>query len=378
MKELVKFELKKIFSNKLIYIVASVIAAFILTSSIFEYKEIKDIYDGREGVEDLVEKYREMNLTKEEYIRLFNKVNNKYNEGENLTKNEEFILTYLKEYYRINDEAQVGIDYTYYNVDSLTDKLKELKVNNLENTYEYKDLELAKNMLSELEDPKSEYMGSWRNVLDLNVAATMKVILIVIGLSTIFTREYSSKVAYINLSSKNGKTMLNRAKIIAAFIYLTVVFIFVTIIYQISAFPLGMPNGDLALNTFMNEAIYNITVNEYYILSLVVSYLGTLIFGMITILLSLLTRNVLVSFGLPLAIFLFSGTIKLPEVIMNYTSKLNFAQLIRAKEVFNTYITFNVFGKPVLYPYLIIGLSVIALIIFLIIYKIYSKKQVIL
>lgn len=161
------------------------------------------------------------------------KANRKKNEGKKLTKEGDFIVNYLGNYYNIHKDPEVGIDNTYYNVEELNDKLNELKSEGLAESYKYKNLALAKRMLEKIDRPKNKFMGSWDNVLDINVAATMKLILIVLGLglASIFTREYSSKVAYINFNIF-GKPVLYPYMIIALGV---ISIIIMGIIYKIYA-----------------------------------------------------------------------------------------------------------------------------------------------
>lgn len=254
--------------------------------------------------------------------------------------------------------------------------LKELENSNKDNTFEYSNLIKEKEMLLELDKQESMYLGNWNNVFDLNVAATMKISLLVLGLASIFSNEYTTRVAYLNLSTKKGKTRLNKAKIISALIYASIVFGFVSILYHISGFPLGLPNGDKPIS-FITNSIYDITINEYYISTLALSYLGMIGFTFIIVLLSLLSKNILVSFGLPLVIYFLPDILRLPEVIMNYTYNINFTRLLKGKVILNEYITFDLFGNVVLYTHLIAFVGVISIIAMLVIYNKFSKKQTI-
>ena len=370
MIELIKFELKKIFSNKLIYIAAIGVALSVLIYPVSRYSEIKEVFTGREEVEALAEKYMSDEYTVEEIDAICQNAENKIHNKEELNKEEEFLLYYSRNFIKVNKDIQSE------SLKDIESRLEELKNNNKEDTFEYSNLLKEKEMLSNLEKQESFYLGDWDMVLDLNVAATMKLILLVLGLASIFTSEYTSRVAYLNLSTKEGKTKLNTVKIISALIYGTLVFIFVSLIYHIGGFALGLPNGDKSAS-YIFSSLYNMTINEYYIGTLALSYLGTITFSLLIVLLSLLTKNILASFGLPIAIYFLPDMLRLPETIMKYVYNINLTQLLKGKNILGEYITFNLFGKVVLYPYLIIIVGIISLITMLIIYNKFSKTQTI-
>lgn len=49
-------------------------------------------------------------------------------------------------------------------------------------------------MIEELPKEKSLFLGNWMNALDFNVQGTMKILLLIIGLAGIFTKEYSNYI----------------------------------------------------------------------------------------------------------------------------------------------------------------------------------------
>ena len=370
MIELIKFELKKIFSNKLIYIAAIGIALFVLSYPVSRYSGIKSVFDGREEVQELAEKYISDEYTADDIKDIRQNAIDKVNNKEKLNKDEEFLIYYSGSFIKVNKDIQKD------RLTEIENKLGKLKNDNEESAFEYDSLIKEKEMLSNLKRQESLYLGDWNMVFDFNVAATMKLIFLVLGLASIFSGEYASRVSYLNLSTKEGKTKLNTAKIISALIYGTVVFIFVTLIYHIGGFALGLPNGDKSAS-YIFSSIYNMSINEYYIGTLALSYLGTIAFSILIVLLSVFTKNILISFGLPLAIYFLPDMLKLPGSIMNFIYKINFTQLLKGKNIFGEYITFDLFGDILVYPYLIIVVAIIALFVMLIIYNKFSKKQTI-
>lgn len=368
MIELIKFELKKIFSNKLIYIAAIGIVIFVLGYPISRYIQVKEVFNGRTEIESLAEKIISNEYTVDDIKHIREMAVDKLNNKEELTKEEQFMLYYSGSYIKVNKDINA------HGLKDIEEKLEKLKNSNMEDTVDYESLLEKKEMLTNLPKQESLYLGDWNMVFDFNVSGTMKLILLVLGLAGIFSSEYTSRVSYLNLSSKRGKTKLNTAKIISALIYGTIVFIFVSTIYHISGFVLGLPNGDKSA-TYIFSSLYNMTINEFYVGTLALSYIGTIAFSVLIVLLSLLTKNILVSFGLPLVIYFLPDKLMFPSEIMKYIYYINFTQLMKGKNILGEFITFDFLGNIVPYPYVITIVSVIAIAIMLIIYRQFSKKQ---
>lgn len=139
-----------------------------------------------------------------------------------------------------------------------------------------------------------------------------------------------------------------------------------------SSFYLGFPNGDKPINYIINS-IYNISINQYYLYTLAFSYLGTLIFTMFIVLLSIITKNVIVEFGLPILLYFIPSMFKLPDFIRC----INFSELFSGKTILINFDALNIFGNVVLYPYVITFTGAIALIIMLLLYRKLGKTQTI-
>lgn len=75
-------------------------------------------------------------------------------------------------------------------VQSIDDGLDRLDCNNEVETFEYNRLLKQKEIIEELPEKENVYIGDWFNVLEFNANATMKIILLTIGLTGIFSKEY--------------------------------------------------------------------------------------------------------------------------------------------------------------------------------------------
>lgn len=376
MIELVKFELKKIFSNKLIYIVMAVFAALMVYYLCDDYRQIQESFGSEQELVCIAEKYKNSSYSPKELAKMRTAAETKDIKGEKLSKDEEFLLNYDGLINITDGKKKTEIDGSIYTYEDIEKHIAELKSSGKENTYQYNNFVKAKNMLLKLDNPHNMYKGNWDNLFD-GVTGTIKIILLVLGAASIYSREYKTRVAYLNLSTKKGRSTLNAAKIIAAIIYTVIVWAYVTIMYRIRTLAPGLANGSAAMNSFSGESIFNISINQYYVLSLCMSLLGMICFALLIVLLSLLTKNILISFGLPLGLYVLPEAISLPESIMHFVSNINFTELLRGSKIFRKYVTFNVFGNTVLYPYMIITFAAISLIIMVVICHIFNKKQVI-
>ena len=114
------------------------------------------------------------------------------------------------------------------------------------------------------------------------------------------------------------------------------------------------------LNTNMStvRTPYGMTIIQFYFLSLGMSLLGIVVLALFIALVSLLTKNSMVTLILGLGLYFFPNSIfgiVLPKIV----SQLSIYELIRVKDILLYYNSFNIFGKPVLYPTVIIIVAVI-------------------
>ena len=372
MWELIKFELKKIFSNKLIYVVAFVLA-LIFTGVISRNLEIKNEFGGVDKFESIANKYVSDKYSYEDFNELINKAREKEQKDENLNKDEKFLAHYANTIYKSNEDKKIVVNGDSYDYGSVVNLLDDMKSKDKEDSYEYKTLKKAKDIYDDsLKNDKSVYLGLWDNQLDFNVFATLKVVLLVVGLSRIFTKEYSSKVSYLNLSSKKGRTSLNTAKLIAASIYGVITFAYVTAISLLRSFPLGVHNGDAPLRAINSTIVSNLSIKEYYFSCLAVSLFGTILISLLIIIISLLFKNTLLSLGLPLALMVMSGMIQYQEYIGKYTTNFSIFHIIKGRPLFDSYLTYDIFNNVVNYISIEIMVGIVSLIIFMVVYRKFS------
>ncbi len=380
MKELIKYEILKIFERKLIYIVAVAIAFFALAFHIASYFSVNAKFGGMEEVKSTISQYEgeiteasQMQVKKEKEI-----IGDKLANKEKLTTREEIIYNYLREYYVNEDKYTIGEE--IYTLKDLQERLVALETINNTDSYEYKNLKKAEGMISKLQTPTYHYKHGWINMADFNVAGTMLCVLLVLGLATIFSEDHQSNVAPIILSTVNGRSKLNTAKIIAAVIFALITFLYISILYAIPGLIYGLEGGELPLNFYrdFNSTPFDITMVQFYFTALGIRFIGVLTLSLIIVLISLLVKNNMLALFLSLGIYFIPSMImgfNLPDAVYKIISGLDISAVIRVKGMFQSHNTYNVFGNPVLYPTLMIALTLILIPILIWAITHFGRKQ---
>ncbi|MDD6771708.1 hypothetical protein [Inconstantimicrobium porci] len=273
MIDLIKFELKKIFSNKLIYIVMAALCVTILINLYQDNNKINEYFGSKDTFLSVVEKYKNSAYSPAQIQELLESAQEKRLNEDKLSRDEKFVIDYITTVSTTGGIRKVNIEGVPYTYDQVKNHINELKKSNKENTFEYNDFVKAYSMMAKLNKPHNLYIGDW-NKLFGNAAAVMKIVLLVLGLASIYSKEYTTRVSYLNLSTKKGRTSLNTAKIIAALLYTIIIFAFVTVINRISTMILGLLNGGAAMNSFGEYNIFNMSVNQYYGYTLALSLLN--------------------------------------------------------------------------------------------------------
>ncbi len=354
MRELVKFELSKIFQKKIIYIIALLISVFTIIGSVEDFNDVKSSFGSVEGLKKELKNYEgEIDLQKQlEIKKEIALIKDKVYNQEKLTEDEEKLnnLSWrLSSYYRTNLDPEYLINGKKYTLSEMGMQLNK----GHEDSYEYRNLEKAYKSISKVGKPKFAYLGGWGQITDFRVAATMMVILVVLGISTIFSDEHKTNVIPVILSTPNGRKKLTVAKIISALIYATCIFVFNSVLYFISGLPFGLDGFNSMISTLEGQAPYSVTIIQFYFIALGMSLLGVIVLSLFTSLVSLLTKNSMVTLIVGLGLYFFQNLVfglSLPQVLR----QISVYELIRVKDVLLFYNSFNIFGKPVLYPTVII------------------------
>ncbi|MFS0861953.1 hypothetical protein [Fredinandcohnia sp. 179-A 10B2 NHS] len=350
--DLIKFELYKIFRQKIIYIT---FLLSIIFSTGFTFDSTaqweKDLYREWEGP-ITVEKVEQAKLDNEELMK-------KLDEAE-----ENFI-------YSESDQVKSGIYETIAWIQQVNEnklnKLAELKAETKYNT------ELQKSLVEDIDVSYFAYNKGPREVVDF--ASFYSIIftggMLLIGLSTIYTNEYSSGVDNYLLSSKKGRKPLMWSKIIASMIY-TVVVVIAWEMWNVGYSVLRY--GNEGWNTAIQYSFkyyfspYSFTLLEYHMIQLGIHLIGALAFAVLIVFISSLCKNALISIMVNGAIY------AVPVMIVEtYTSlplwltdvfRFSFVYIMKVEFLFDNFRTINLFGTPVLYPIAAIVLMVVVAVVF--------------
>ncbi|MGL5694491.1 MAG: ABC transporter permease, partial [Peptostreptococcaceae bacterium] len=310
MNEIIKFELKKICDIKniiIISIMSMVLSASIFFARAYSMNTFNRLDNIKQSCEVLVGE-----ITEE-------KVNPIQALHEEIVKNK-------KNYIVVNDEVEMKADVrkkfnllenalAFNNLNELQkDKIKELE-KELSNTLDSSERLLIQKNIDMLKEKGNMIIGynlfyDFTNFFVSNLAPIILGFLIILSLAPVFSREYGTNMDALILSSKKGKKDVIFAKFIASFMMVT--FIFVIVLgsyYLVSALVLGINGGETSLTSMIYnpfiyiDSPYNFNMREYLIISTLVSYIGCLCLGGLTILVSSKVKNQLLVVMIVMSIF---------------------------------------------------------------------------
>lgn len=384
MLDLIKFELYKIFSKKSVRIVLLLTVLFGAFTVFAENISLKS--KGLDSIDDVYSIMKEHEgkvitpegITKAEEI--IEKLSQKEQKGEKLTKEEIVYRDYLYEA-MIVDPTYI-VNNQYYTIDEMKDEISKLEKENRIDTYEYKNIKFIYDKVKNIEEAKYYFTYGWLSTTDFNVIATLITTLIAVGLATIFSDEYQSNSAQIVLSCKRGNNKLVSSKIITGLIYTTIVFIIINGVCMFGALQFDFIGWDKPLELFKyyRTTPFDMRIIDYYIAGLGTSFIGAMLFSLVTMLMSLIVKNNMISLLLSLGMYYtpaFVGSFIPIDSIARIFSEINLAQAVRIVSMFRDTSTYNIFGNPVLYSTVLISLVVVSIPVVIYLIKYFGKRQAI-
>lgn len=355
MRELIKYELSKILRKKMIWLFALIIIIGTVMNTISEIDQFKYMTGSIERYKEELKPYEgEIDTKKQAALRTrLESIADKHRHGEKLTEEEEKLYKGrmgFNSYAYLNANPKYTINDRKYTLAEIKSELDR----GYEDSYQYRNLKQAYKYISKTGKPEYVYRFGWYVIADFRIAGTMIVILILLGVSSVFSDEYRTNVIPIILSSKKGRNKLTKAKILSSVIYAAGVVVFVYTVYFISGLPFGLNGFNSMINKGYSwgEAPYALKVIEYYFMGIGMSLLGVIVLTLFINLISLLSKNSMITFVLGLGMYFFVSSplaVILPEVLR----KLSIYQLIRVSDVLLFYNSFNIFGHPIIYPIVI-------------------------
>jgi ABC-type transport system involved in multi-copper enzyme maturation permease subunit len=381
---LFRFELLKIFTKKSIWITLFAIIGLFLLSYSGEYKYGWDQYNnvefqkiGREVAKGHEGVILEADIVKAE------KLLNEYEQQAFTVVYESDKLAEAKERWEI---AIADTKVLTGSRDDIFAKVETLERQN--ETLEGAGLEknnLHIEMLKNREEPFFAYSNGWRGMIDyFNTYGLIALaVLIILGLSSIFSQEDETGVNQFILSSKHGRKKLVTAKIAAGFVYVLVIastFYLIAFIHHAYLYTLEGGEGSLQLMMKYMASPYSFTLMEYHFVQIAI-YLGAaLAFSLLVLLVSALVRNSLISFfisGVVFGVPLFMTKILdiKQEWIINLFS-FSYTNIMGVEELFMKFKAFTLFGNVVTYSTLAVAyLIAAATICFLLLFVVNKRKQ---
>ena len=376
MLDLIKFELYKIVSKPIIKITSIILFLYLILIPTSTFITNKIHYGGNSDLKKIASKYESSNYTERDLSIDLERIDDK--ESNDLTKEEYFLNNILRIDYPVQSNIYYSISNEKYSYDEIVSKIKSLKSAGDTNTYKYKNLKKAENMLSKLDTPSYKYMGSWNSICSSLLMGVTTLIMLILGLSTIFSEDFEKNCAPVLLSTKLSRSKFPKAKIIAGLIYSLIVYIGTVFVLLLNGIINGFEGGTLAINHLYKYSPYDMTVIEMYLTSLLLFLLGVIILSLIIMMLSLVTKNSMITLALSVLIYSIPKLLILinsSNEILRFLRYINVTNLLEAPNLFKFYDTINFFGEPILVPIILVPIAIIIGIGCTLIMNWSSKKQ---
>ncbi len=314
MWELVKFELKKLFTKKM-NIIVLIVCLFLITIlfglsgiDFLASDELGNNYKGQEAINLRKEQIAQLKgtLTNERITEEIKDLQDLRKNPDNLVVNsygeEDFSKKIYNEYLdnRLNLLANINKVYAGYS-SSYIDEILKVDLENTEDFYtlrqnvikeslnqdysgktytdQEKDYWIEKS--SNVETPfEYDFYYGWSNIFNSYQMTVVTIIAVCICLSSIFSGEYQSGADNIILTSKYGKSKAITAKIIASIIFATIVFV-VYLIFSVGSVLLmfGTDGWNLPIQIMNILSAYPLTFLEAFLFNVGISY--AILLGMV-------------------------------------------------------------------------------------------------
>lgn len=210
-------------------------------------------------------------------------------------------------------------------------------------------------------------------------------VLILLGISPVFSEEYASRMDTLILSARKGRNPVVTAKIVASAVYCAFVAVMVLATnFLCQAFSMGIHGWDAPLQAISEfaQSPYALTVGGYLLAQAGIDIIGCIFFGMLVLLVSSLSPNLLVPFFLCGSLFAVTAFIEstfasvAPAAVKAF-GDFSYTELIRVKGLMDAFRTYSVFGHPFLYSDLLLFVyAVITAAVLFLTYRLFGKHQV--
>lgn len=378
---LFQFELYKIFSKKSVWFsLLGFLALFILPYS-GQYKYGWDSYNNLEfqSMGREVAKAHEGVITKVD-VEQAALLLDEYNKKSFTTVKEEEKESEAKKRWEVNIANMKVMVGSSEVIDTKINALKEIGESLKGSALKKNNLHIE--MLKDRDEPYYSYSNGWNGMIDyVNTFGLISLaVLIILGLSSVFSWEDETGMNQYILSSKHGRRKLVSAKIVASTIYV----VFVAFVLYIEAlvhhaylYTLEGGKGSLQLAFKYIASPYNFTLMEYHFVQLAFYLCSAIAFAMFVLLISSLIRNSLLSFfvsgvifGLPLFVL---KILSLKQEWILDLFAFSFVSLMGVEELFMKFKAFSVFGN--VYTYFFLASVYVVLLFVITLFMLYTTNK---
>jgi len=305
----------------------------------------------------------------------------------------EYAQLQLKEDERTNDEEVIYSDsdmlkmWMYQKIimsqsieKNVTDRLNELSnENNVKSNME-------ENMLEKITiNQFSHHTGPAQMIGFVEFGSFMVLgVMLLFGLSPIYSKEYSSGVDNYIFSSKKGRNPLAWAKIGAALIFTFAVvlgwemfnFLVNSLLHGNQGWSTPLQLYTLYMNPAYADSSYAFSMFEYHFIQLGIHLLAGFAFALLIVAISSVSKNSLTTlliggfiYGAPLVL----GGLKWLEPILAFS----YSSVARVQFLFTDFKTVDIFGYPILYPvFACLVMIVLSLLSIKIVLKVIKNKEI--
>jgi hypothetical protein len=375
---LLKYELYKIFARKSVWVGALIIGAFVILgasgfTSTMLYGDVNDFYRFFKEYEGPA------NAKATQFAAKGNQMLKNSQTDNTLSEVEGYRYNYLYTAIKTAQNNQIWINSL---IEDSRNTMKESAVN----SYDYRNAKLENDMLMQLKTPAIYFVYPWEEMTNFpnTCSFIFAVILILLGISPVFSEEYLSKMDALILSTRQGKRKLVTAKLLSTIIFCTAVSIF--LLSVLSCYILACNgtmgwNAPLQASRFFSNSPYHLTILQFFLIICVIFVIGCIFFGILIFLISMLSQNVLI----PVAT---GGAILAFPIIMQFTYTdspawikalfdFSYGAILEVTGFFDKFKTYNIFGFPVLYLNLILTVYlIISALIVIMSFQIFKRRQV--
>lgn len=257
------------------------------------------------------------------------------------------------------------------------------------NNYNYRNLALQTSRMEKLPTtPRLYFTLPWGDTLLFpnTLGCILVFVLVLLGIAPIFSEEYSSGMDSIILSSRNGRRKVVGAKIFAGIVWCVAAEVLFTLVdFAVQTIGYGGVygwNAPLSALGAYSASLLNLNVLPYFLLQTLMSAIGVVFFGLLVLLISSLSRNVLVPFFVGGAVFAVPMFIETTfrNGVPAWALKLadySYAKLMGPSDMLTGWRTLNLFGYPVYYSVALpVFLGLLSVAVVLLTRRVFALRQV--